>query len=86
MRGVAAAQARSKCLARNEYFTSYPTAFYRTILPFFMAGDQRKENGTASVATGIYKNSNDGAILDVVVFSARVGLHVNGGVGDQRAA
>ena len=40
--------------------------------------DPRKENGTASVATGIFKNGNDGAITDVIVFSSRVGIEVGG--------
>ena len=37
-----------------------------------------KENGTASQAVGIYKDSNDGAIIDVVVFSSRIGVQVAG--------
>lgn len=40
--------------------------------------DPRKENGTASVATGIYKDGNDGAITDVIVYSSRVGIEIGG--------
>lgn len=40
--------------------------------------DPRKENGTASTAVGIYKEGNDGAIVDVIVYSSRVGVQVNG--------
>jgi hypothetical protein len=45
----------------------------------FWFGDPRKENGTASSAVGIYKDGNDGAIIDVVVFSAKTGVIINGG-------
>ena len=44
----------------------------------FWFSDRRKENGTASTALGIDKNSNDGDVIDVVVFSSRIGLVVNG--------
>ena len=45
----------------------------------FWFGDPRKENGTASTAVGIYKDGNDGAIIDVVVFSSKTGVVINGG-------
>ena len=44
----------------------------------FWWSNPRKENGTASTAVGIYKDGNDGAIIDVVVFSARTGVRVGG--------
>lgn len=57
--------------------------FELTIMQTWVAeywwSDPRKENGTASTAVGIWKNGNDGAIVDVIVFSARVGVQVSGG-------
>ena len=44
----------------------------------FWYSDPRKENGTVSSAVGISKNSNDGDVIDVVVFSSNIGLVVNG--------
>lgn len=41
-------------------------------------GTPKKENGTASVAVGVYKDGNDGVVDDLVVFSSKVGLWVGG--------
>lgn len=47
--------------------------------------DSRKENGTATTANGIVVIGNDHVISDVVVFSSKAGIMVEGEFGGQAA-
>lgn len=49
-----------------------------TWLGEFAYSDRRKENGTASTATGIMINGNDHVVANTIVFSSHVGVAVNG--------
>ena len=44
----------------------------------YLYSDKRKENGTASTAIGIQFNGNDHIANDIIVYSSKIGIHVNG--------
>jgi hypothetical protein len=45
----------------------------------FLYSDSRKENGTASTAIAVLINGNDHIVSNVIVFSSKIGVQVNGG-------
>ena len=42
----------------------------------YLYSDPRKENGTASTAVGVLLNGNDHFVSNVIVYSAKIGIHV----------
>jgi hypothetical protein len=44
----------------------------------FADSDPRKENGTASTATGITLQGNDHYVTNTIVFSSKIGIGVYG--------